>query len=188
MIQSLDDAWKWYTAVRTIAYDMRHLAGIWDEPALESVLSLDGRLRHRTAADLKDAVNTILGTDDEDLNDLAVLGLFSVFEATVRARAKADVDRETALMRHPAVLSAIKNLKDSIENGSFAKITEAYKKMDGDLTTQVNQFRKFRNWVAHGRRDEPENGVDPKSAKGRLDLYLQRLAELEAAGEMSEAK
>ena len=92
MIQSLDDAWKWYIAVRKIAYDMRHLAGIWDEPALETVLSLDGRLRHRTAADLKDAVNTILGTDDEDLNDLAVLVLFSVFEATVRARAKADVD------------------------------------------------------------------------------------------------
>jgi len=148
MIQSLDDAWKWYTAVKTIAYDMRHLAGIWDEPALETVLSLDNRLRHRTAADLKDAVNTILGTDDEDLNDLAVLVLFSVFEATVRARAKADVDRETALMRHPAVLSAIKNLKDSIENGSFAKITEAYKKMDSDLTTQVNQVRKFRNWVS----------------------------------------
>ena len=63
MIQSLDDAWKWYTAIRTIAYDMRHLAGIWDEPALETVLSLDDRLRHRTAADLKDAVNTILGTD-----------------------------------------------------------------------------------------------------------------------------
>ncbi len=143
---------------------------------------------NRTAADLKDAVNTILGRDDEDLNDLAVLVLFSVFEATVRARAKADVDRETALMRHPAVLSAIKNLKDSIENGSFAKITEAYKKMDDDLTTQVNQVRKFRNWVAHGRRDEPENSVDPKAAKGRLDLYLQRLAELEVAGEMSEAK
>ena len=32
------------------------------------------------------------------------------------------------------------------------------------------------------------NSVDPKAAKGRLDLYLQRLAELEAAGEMSEAK
>ncbi|MGZ3380220.1 MAG: hypothetical protein ACXVBB_08120 [Isosphaeraceae bacterium] len=188
MIQSLDDAWKWYTEVKKIANDMRHLAGIWDEPALETVLSRDGRLRHRTAADLKDAVNTILGTDEEDLNDLAVLVLFSVFEATVRARAKADVDRETALMRHPAVLSAIKNLKDSIENGSFAKITEAYKKMDGDLTTQVNQVRKFRNWVAHGRRDEPENSVDPKAAKGRLDFYLQRMAELEAAGEMFEAK
>jgi len=60
--------------------------------------------------------------------------------------------------------------------------------MDDDLTTQVNQVRKFRNWVAHGRRDEPENSVDPKAAKGRLDLYLQRLAELEVAGEMSEAK
>jgi hypothetical protein len=73
-------------------------------------------------------------------------------------------------MRHPAVLSAIKNLKDSIENGSFAKITEAYKKMDDDLTTQVNQARKFRNWVAHGRRDEPEN-ITP-ARKFRMLLHI----------------
>jgi len=52
MIQSLDDASKWYTAVRRIAYDMRIWPRIWDEPALETILSLDDRLRHRTAADL----------------------------------------------------------------------------------------------------------------------------------------
>ena len=31
MIRSLEDAWKWYKAVRTLAYDMRHLAeGVTD--------------------------------------------------------------------------------------------------------------------------------------------------------------
>src|SRR5438552_13019050 len=121
--------------------------------------------------------NTVL----DDLDDLAVLVMFSVFEATVRTAAKADIDRETALMRHPAVLRAVNDLKDAIENGSFGKVTEAYKKMDVDLTAQVNQVRKFRNWVAHGRRDEPENRVEPESAIDRLRRYLSRLAEVESA-------
>src|SRR5262249_4404984 len=117
----------------------------------------------------------------DDLDDLAVLVMFSVFEATVRARAKADVDRETAQMRHPAVLRAVSDLKEAIENGSFGKVIEAYKKMDVDLTAQVNQARKFRNWVAHGRRDEPENRVQPDSAIDRFRRYLAKLAEVESA-------
>lgn len=181
MIRSLDDAWGWYIAVRTLALDMRKLAGKWNDPALETVLGRDNRLRDRTAADLMDKARTIL----DDLDDLVVLVLISVFESTVRARAKADVDRETALMRHPAVLRAVNDLKEAIENGSFGKVTEAYKNMDIDLTAQVNQVRKFRNWVAHGRRDEPENNVEPDSAIDRLRRYLARLAEVEAAEAIS---
>jgi hypothetical protein len=144
-------------------------------------LSRDNRLRERTSADLIDQANAVLA----DLNDLAVLLFFSVFESTVRARATADVDRETALMRHPAVLSAVHDLKDAIENGSFGKVTEAYKTMDPDLTTQVNQVRKFRNWVAHGRRGQPENNVDPESAIARLQRYLARLSEVEEIATLS---
>jgi hypothetical protein len=177
MIRSLDDAWKWYRAVKTLALDMRQLAAKWDDPALKAVLGRTNRLRERTAADLLDEANTAL----DDLDDLAVLVLFSVFEAMVRTFAKADVDRETALMRHPAVLRAVNDLRESIENGSFSKVTEAYKKMDVDLTAQVNQVRKFRNWVAHGRRDEPENRVEPEGAGDRLRRYLARLAEVESA-------
>jgi hypothetical protein len=104
-----------------------------------------------------------------------------VFEATVRARVKADVDRETSPLQHPAVLHAVKDLKEAIENGSFGKVTEAYKKMDVDLTEPVNQVRRFRNWVAHGRRGEPENSVDPERAIDRLRRYLLRLTEVEEA-------
>ena len=149
MIRSLDDAWEWYAAVRKAAYDLKSLAGKWDDPTLAEVLGRHNRLKDRTAADLQDMAKTIL----EDLDDLAVLVLFSVFEATVRAQAGADVDRETALISHVAVLEAVKDLKEAIANGSFAKVTTAFKRMDPDLTAQINQLRKFRNWVAHGRRD-----------------------------------
>ena len=37
MIRSLDDAWKWYVAVKKAAYDLRSLAGKWDDPALAEV-------------------------------------------------------------------------------------------------------------------------------------------------------
>ena len=177
MIRSLDDAWKWYGAVRTLAYDMRKLAGIWDNQELHEVLSRDDRLRGRAAADLMKGANAIL----DDLDDLAVLVLFSVFEVTVRDRAKADVDRETVSIQHPAVLRAVKDLKEAIENGSFGRVTESYKAMDVDLTEQVNQVRKFRNWVAHGRRGEHENRVEPRGAIDRFRRYLERLEEVEKA-------
>lgn len=181
MIRSLDDAWDWYHAIRTLAYDMKKLARFWNDPALEAILGRDNRLQDRTAADLQDMANKTLA----DLDDLAVLVLFSVFEAKVRALAQADIDRETAPMRHPAVLRALNDLKEAIANGSFGKVTEAYKTMDVVLTTEVNQVRKFRNWVAHGRRDQPENQVDPASAIERLRRYLERLAELEASSTVS---
>jgi hypothetical protein len=175
VIRSLKDAWDWYVAVRTLAYDMRHLAGRCDRPEWEAVLNLDNRLRHRTAAELQDMAKTIL-------DDLAVLVLFSVFEATVRARAGADVDREMALITHVAVKQAVKELKEAIASGSFAKVTAAFQKMDNDLTAQVNQVRKFRNWVAHGRRDTPENNVTPEGAFERLGRYLDVLTASQPAG------
>jgi hypothetical protein len=177
MIGSLDDAWRWYAAVKTLALDTRRLARKWDDPALWDVLSQDNRFRELSAADLKDRAETIL----DDLDELAVLVLFSVFEVTVRDRARADVDRETGSIQHPAVLSALQDLREAIENGSFGRVTESYKSMDVDLTAQVNQVRKFRNWVAHGRRGQPENSVEPEAAMDRLRRYLARLEEMEKA-------
>jgi len=155
VIRSLEDAWKWYEAVRTLAHDMKNLAGRCDGPEWEGALNSSNRLRDRSAADLHDMSERIL----DDLDHLAVLVLFSVFEATVRACAGADVDRATEIITHVAVKQAVKELKDAIESGSFAKVTDAYKKMDTDLTEQVNQVRKFRNWVAHGRRNKPQKSA-----------------------------
>jgi hypothetical protein len=177
MIRSIDDAWKWYSDVRTLAYDMKKLARKWNDPVLQEVLGRDNRLRERTSGELRDRADAIL----DDLDDLAVLVLFSVFEVTVRDRAKADVDRETAAIRHPAVMRAVRDLKEAIENGSFGRVTDSYKAMDVDVTEQVNQVRRFRNWVAHGRRGRPENSVGPDAAMDRLRRYLERLEEVEKA-------
>jgi len=179
MIESLQDAWKWYESVWDLAHDMEHLAGCCDTPEWTAAMMLDSRLSKRTAAELRDMANAIL----DDIDDLAVLVLFSVFEASVRAQAVADVDREVGRISHVAILRAIEDLKDAIENGSFAKVTRAFKRMDTDLTAQIDQIRKFRNWVAHGRRDEPENRTNPKDAFDRLSRYLRLLAMTSSPGD-----
>jgi hypothetical protein len=113
-----------------------------------------------------------------DLDDLCVLLLFSVFEAAVRERAVADVAAELPAVHHPALQHAVRTLNEALEHGSFYKVTEAYKALDPDLTEEVNQVRQYRNWVAHGRRGDPRDAVDPRMAYDRLGRFLQRLAEV----------
>jgi hypothetical protein len=177
MIESLEDAWEWYKAVRMLAQDMRKLAAKWDTDEFQALVNRDNQLRDRAGPELAARSIRIL----DDLDDLAVLLMFSVFEATVRDRARSDVEREADSIRHPAILRAVKSLMNAIENGSFGQVTESYKAMDVDLTEQVNQVRKYRNWVAHGRRGVPDNQVVPDSAIERLGNYLERLAQAELA-------
>jgi hypothetical protein len=176
MISSLEEAWKWYTSVRELALAMLSLGKKhWDTLPWEGALGQDGRLRDLQAPVILDWTGVTLG----DLDDLCVLLLFSVFEARVREQALADVAAETPTLRHPALQHAVRTLNEALEHGSFYKVTEAYKSLDPDLVEQVNQVRQYRNWVAHGRRGEPQNLVSPKTAYSRLQRFLERLAEAE---------
>jgi len=40
---------------------------------------------------------------------------------------------------------------------------------------EVNQVRRYRNWVAHGRRAEPAEYVTPPAAYRRLRAFLAAL-------------
>ncbi len=146
----------------------------WDRVEWSQVLSHDNRFRDVEARDLREGAGTILS----DLDDLAVLLMFSVFEAIVRDRALADVTRSLPEQLHPAVEHAIDELKKDIENGSFGKVTEAFKSLDHDLVEKVNQVRRYRNWVAHGRRTEQPSVVRPEAAYERLSEFLERMGEV----------
>src|SRR5262249_25018469 len=174
MISSLDDAWKWYASVEELTLAMFAMGKKhWHTLPWSGALGKDDRLRDIEAPKVLDWTKLILS----DLDDLCVLLLFSVFEATVRERALADVAGELPTLRHPALQHAVRTLNEALEHGSFYKVTEAYKALDPDLIEQVNQVRKYRNWVAHGRRGEPQNAVDPKTAYDRLQRFLDRLEE-----------
>jgi hypothetical protein len=172
MIASLEDAWKWYSSVKELTLAMSALGRKhWDTLPWTGALGQDQRLRQLEASEILDGVKAVL----EDLDDLCVLLLFSVFEATVRKRALEEVHAELPSLRHPALLQAVRTLIEALEHGSFFRVTEAYKALDPDLCEEVNQVRKYRNWVAHGRRGEPQNAVDPRTAYSRLKRFLDQV-------------
>jgi hypothetical protein len=181
VIRSLEDAWRWYEAVSDLVGMMDRVARRYFLPelgkqTLEETLHRDDKLHD--SATIRDLAKRVT----EDLDDLAVLLLFSVFEATVRERTLEEMDRELEKPpRHLVLKKAVGDAKDTIEHGSFGRLTESYKALDPDLRTMVDQVRHYRNWVAHGRRGSVKNNVDPKAAITRLEQFL-KLLDADSAG------
>jgi hypothetical protein len=86
-------------------------------------------------------------------------------------------DQHAVAVTHPVVQAALGDGRDQIEQGSFFRVLQAYKpSIDNDLVEQVNQVRKYRNWVAHGRRgSETPASVTPLAAYDRLRALLAAL-------------
>jgi hypothetical protein len=78
VIASLADAWRWYEAARGLARTMARLGEKhWNSLPWEGDLGRDNYLKDLTSAEILDGSQTVL----DDLDDLCVLLLFSVFEA-----------------------------------------------------------------------------------------------------------
>ncbi len=177
MIRALEDAWRWYEAVQKLVGWMdrmgrRYWAEEVGEKTLRETLHMDNVFRDVESATIQDLAKQV----SEDLDYLAVLLLFSVFEAAVRERTIEEVDRELeTLPRHLVLKKAVEDAKDTINNGSFGRLTESFKDLDPDTRTLVDQVRHYRNWVAHGLRGMVKNNVDPDSAIKRLKKFLDLL-------------
>src|SRR5437868_2980724 len=117
----------------------------------------------------------------DDLDDLCVLLLFSVFEALVRDQVLRGVDAEIRSLRHPTLRRAADDARDAIEQGSFFKVLEPYKEIEANLIELVNQVRRYRNWVAHGRRGPQPGKIDPDTAFVRLTRLLGAMQPPDAA-------
>jgi hypothetical protein len=183
VIRSLEDAWSWYEAVqKLVAWMDRMGRRYWteevEELTLKETLHKDNVFRDVESATIQDLAKQV----SEDLDDLAVLLLFSVFEATVRERTIEEMDRELETPpRHLVLKKAVEDARDTISHGSFGRLTESFKDLDPDARTLVDQVRHYRNWVAHGRRGTVKNNVDPDSAIKRLKNFLDLLDNESAA-------
>src|SRR5262249_31301335 len=140
----------------------------WEHPDLAPLLERDNEFRNVEKEDIDVEAERVVA----DLDDLGVFLLFSVFEAIVRERALMEVGTELPAARHPALKHALKGLREALEHGSFAKVLEAYKELDADLVEQVSQVRRYRNWVAHGRRGDQPDAVDPVTVYEHLQRFL----------------
>lgn len=83
------------------------------------------------------------------------------------------VSTESAELAHPVLRKAAADAVSAIEVGSLARVLEPYKAEGrADLIEEVNQVRRYRNWVARGRRGEQPPAVAPRAAYDRLSRFL----------------
>jgi hypothetical protein len=175
-MKTLDEAWAWYTAVAKGTKRLSHLAKFWDELPWDQGKEWADRVKRDNAlgrVSASEMANDAKRVEDE-LDDLAVLVLFSVFESIVRDLIEKQVRPEVDGLRHPTLVRAGKDVLEAVAEGSFFRVLEPYKVADSNLVEQVNQVRRFRNWVAHGRRSDkkPDALVQPKEAYDRLKQFL----------------
>lgn len=185
---TLEEAWQWYLSVAEGMKRLTHLAKYWGEfpwgqqHEWVSRVERDNVLRHVEVSALTRDARTV--TDEHD--DLAVLVLFSVFEASVRDHLKAQLAPEIGRLQHPSLRKAGKDVIESVEHGSFGLLLQAFKldEKEKNLVEQVNQIRAHRNWVAHGRRPDmkPEASVAPRDAYERLNEFLTLIVRLNPVG------
>lgn len=177
---TLDDAWAWYQATSSGAQVVARLAKYWDLMPWEGgeewirALARDNLFRHLEAGQLAKDAEQI----ENGLEDLAILMLFSVFEANVRDLVESDVRPEIEALKHPALRKAGEDVLQAVTEGSFYRVLEPFKSAaTNDLIEQVNQVRRYRNWVAHGCRADkkPDALVKPREAYKRLKTFLDLL-------------
>ena len=166
MIASLEDAWRWYENARRMMVCM-HRLGTHHWSKLPSTIASDKRFQDLEPTEVTACAQLVL----DDLSDLCVVLLFSVFESQVREQVRLDVETAMPASLHPALDKAVDDLKESIDNGSFHGVLACFKSVDADLVEEVNQVRKYRNWVAHGRRSRQPDNVTAEIAFDRLQLH-----------------
>src|SRR5205085_1972110 len=109
VIASLADAWRWYEGARLLAQTMERLGKKhWNNLPWEGDLGHDNHLKQLTSAEILSGAQSVL----DDLDDLCVLLLFSVFEATIRERVLAEVEAELPALHHVAIKRALDEMKE----------------------------------------------------------------------------
>ncbi len=172
-MNTLQDAWLWYQGTRAQLRFVERLGEKhWDQLPWEKGLDKDKRFRERNGDEVEREAKRSLSY----LGDLAIVVLFSVFEALVRQHVLDEIRAEVDALRHRALVAAAEEAQRRIGEGSFFHVLEPYKNVDAALVEEVHQVRRYRNWVAHGRKGPPRENVTPDLAFDRLNRFLSLLA------------
>jgi hypothetical protein len=174
-MMTLDDAWKWYETTRTHTQAFGRLGSKhWDALPWDGQLGSDNKLNNLESDAIVEGAAFCL----KHLDDFAVLVLFSVFESAVRDQVLSEVQGEKVRLSHALLVRIVDDAVQDIEHGGFSRLLDVFKgrgkELDG-LVEEVNQVRRYRNWVAHGRRTAGPDAVDPKAAFDRSNRFLQEL-------------
>jgi len=148
-MMNLDEAWTWYSTTREqLSLFGRFGSRHWNSLPWDGDLGRDEKFKTLESGIIADNVSLCL----EHLDDFAVLILFSAFESIVREKVRMAIQAEVGGLQHPFIIQMLKKAIDDLEHGSIFRVLEPFKGKAADLTEEVNQVRRYRNWVAHGRR------------------------------------
>ena len=121
---TLDDAWRWYQATRRQLRVVRRLGEKhWDEMPWAGPLGRDAFFRDLSAGQI--VADATVGLTP--LDDLAVVVLFSVFEAAVRETVLTGIAGEADRLQHPTLKHAAEEAATAIKEGSFFRVLEPFK-------------------------------------------------------------
>ncbi len=173
-MKTLDDAWRWYLDAKK-ALQLVHRLGEkhwllfpWADNNFS--LGKDDNFRLLEPTDITQPAKNAL----THLSDLAIVVMFSVFEAILRENILEQIKPESARLRHPSLKEAAGEAVEKIEVGSLYHVLAPFRALDPDLTEEVDQVREYRNWVAHGKRKAFKNAVTPEVANDRLARFLEK--------------
>jgi hypothetical protein len=175
-MKTLGEAWVWYRAVKVGMSRLAHLSKYWDDLPWSTgadwiaQLERDNVLKATSATELAAEAKLV----KDQLDDLAVFVLFSVFESIIRDLVVQKVRPEVDQIRHTALKKVGMDFLEELAEGSFFQVLQPFKTTDThDAIEKVNKVRKYRNWVAHGRRgDEPIDNVRPEDAYEWLQAFV----------------
>jgi hypothetical protein len=170
-MMTLDEARDWYLTARShLGLFGRFGKKYWDGLPWDGPLGKDDTFKEVESDRIVEGAVFCL----DHLDDFAVLILFSVFESIVRDRVLSDISEERSRLTHALLIKLVDDSIQDVESGSFFRVLEVFKSAKTpDLVEEVNQVRKYRNWVAHGRRTDRPEAVDPETAFSRLKRFLE---------------
>jgi hypothetical protein len=178
-MKALLEAWQWYTETKLLLRTMRRIGERhWNAFPWASEEGLT-ELGKDASLNTLEGPRLVRGADHslKHLDDMAIVLLFSVFEAVVRELVTKEVVEEARGIKHPVLVHAADEATEGLKRGNFSKVLRSLKGTGHDLVEQVRQIRQYRNWVSHGRRGAPPFSLEPKAAYDRLEAFLARLGD-----------
>lgn len=142
MNSQLDKVMEWYEVSLECQMIMHKLINKRPE-----IIPLDSTLATK---ELKETLD-LLTKSIEELNDLTIVSLVSIFEQTLLAHIREFIHHQmnpTNQMNNQVTNYVIQQA----ERGKFTEIMDLYKSVvDQQVIGMVKQVYTYRNWVAHGK-------------------------------------
>lgn len=157
----------------------------WYEIAMESqhvVLEILNSAPHNIPA------NTVIGSKEpreiknnlivaeNELNDLTILSLIASFEQLVLDFTVKIVNENIENTKNPLFYKMSKYAFKNADRWHFVDILDLFKSViNPQIIGDVKQVYKYRNWVAHGKKDRKPLTLEPYIAHERLSQFLDKL-------------